>query len=290
MHAIPLIVSPQWLTSKLHENADKCFLADISKLGVYAQAHLHGAVHIDYKFLQGDDFVAPGLPPSKAEIEQLLSAIGLTPDQHVIAYDEEGGTRAARFLWILALAGHKNYSYLDGGIHAWLDLNLPYTDQEVLPTPSNYTIDALREEPIVDFDYVFANYDKPNTILWDSRSAEEYAGILMNARRVGHIPGAVNYNWENAIDRGNNNLLRSEEAIRQELLDLGITPDKEVIVYCRTHHRSCFTWLLAKHLGYDNVRGYAGSWAEWSSRDDTPIATAEIDVQDNDEFELPELG
>jgi len=290
MPATPLIISPQWLTSALEKNADKYFLADISKHGVYTQAHLHGAVHIDYKFLQSDDSVAPGLPPTKAEIEQLLSTIGLKPDQHVIAYDEEGGTRAARFLWILALAGHKNYSHLDGGIHAWLDLSLPYTDQEVLSTASNYTIDALREEPIADFDYVLASYDKPDTVLWDSRSAEEYAGTLMNARRVGHILGAVNYNWENAIDRGNNNLLRSEEAIRQELLDLGITPDKEVIVYCRTHHRSCFTWLLAKHLGYDHVRGYAGSWAQWCSRDDTPVATAVLDVQESDEFELPELG
>src|SRR5690554_7209260 len=292
MPATPLIISPQWLTSALEKNADKYFLADISKHGVYTQAHLHGAVHIDYKFLQSDDSVAPGLPPTKAEIEQLLSTIGLKPDQHVIAYDEEGGTRAARFLWILALAGHKHFSYLDGGIHAWLAQNLPYSSEPTAqPTSTDYRIAGLQTQHLATIDDVIERHQNADTVIWDARSPEEYLGIRVNSKRGGHIPGAINYNWENAIDRDNDNLLRPLEDIRKELTALGITADKEVITHCQTHHRSSFTWLLAKHLGFDNVRGYAGSWSEWGNRENTPIALpsqSEIDTHNEnmEEFDL----
>src|SRR5690554_153641 len=286
----PYIVSPAWLATQLETQPHQYLLIDMSKPGIYAQAHLENAINIDYNRLQQGGSVA-GLAPNIADIEKLLSEVGLTKDQHVIAYDEEGGTRAARFLWILALAGHKNFSYLDGGIHAWLAQGLPYSSETNQPTASTYTIDALQTQPIATLEDVLASYQNPNTVIWDARSPEEYLGIRVNSKRGGHIPGAINYNWENAIDRDNDNLLRPLEDIRKELTALGITADKEVITYCQTHHRSSFTWLLAKHLGFENIRGYAGSWSEWGNREDTPIALpsqSEIDAHNAnmEEFDL----
>lgn len=271
--SLPLIVSSAWLNQALTANPDEFFLVDVTKQSIYDQAHLTGAVHVNYNELQLGGPI-PGLPPSRENIEQLLSRIGLTPNKKVIAYDEDGGTRAARFLWILALAGHQQFSYLDGGIHAWLAADLPYSTKPVTPTASHYSVPVLQAEPDILIDELLTIYQNPNVVIWDSRSPEEYLGIAKNSRRPGHIPGAVNYNWENAIDAFNNYVVRPLDDIKAELAKQGITPDKQVIVHCRTHHRSSFTWLLAKHLGFPNVRAYAGSWAEWGdARDDTPVVT-----------------
>lgn len=272
MSRIPYIVSPQWLAAELETQADKYVLIDLSKPGIYAQAHLNKAINVDYNRLQKGGTPA-GLAPEKHDIETLLSELGITTDTQVVAYDEEGGTRAARFLWILALAGHNHFSYLDGGIHAWLAQELPYSNEpSPKPNPSDYRIATLQTQHIATFDDVLERHQHPDTVIWDARSPEEYLGIKVNSQRGGHIPGAMNYNWENAIDRDNDNLLRPLDDIRSELTALGISANKEVITHCQTHHRSSFTWLLAKHLGFDNVRGYAGSWSEWGNKEDSPIA------------------
>lgn len=288
---VPYIVSAKWLASELSQQSEKYLLIDMSKPGIYAQAHLPNAINVDYNRLVAATG-STGFIPTKDEIEQFLSEVGLTEDLHVIAYDEEGGTRAARFLWILALAGHKHFSYLDGGIHAWLAQDLPYVSEPTAqPAPTNYRISALQTQHLATIDDVIERHQNSDTVIWDARSPEEYLGIRVNSQRGGHIPGAMNYNWENAIDRDNDNLLRPLEDIRNELTALGITADKEIITHCQTHHRSSFTWLLAKHLGFENVRGYAGSWYEWGNREDTPIALpsqSEIDThnQNMEEFDL----
>ena len=289
MSRIPYIVSPEWLASELNSQADKYILIDMTKPGVYAQAHLPNAINIDYARLQRGGIPA-GLAPHKEDIEALLSDIGLTEDKHVIAYDEEGGTRAARFLWILDLARHKHFSYLDGGIHAWLAKELPYeTSPTPAPQPSHYVIAELNTQPIASIDDVLVAHNNADTVVWDARSPEEYLGIKVNSKRGGHIPGAVNYNWENAIDRNNNNLLRPLDDIRNELKALGITGDKEIFTHCQTHHRSSFTWLLGKHLGFENIRGYAGSWCEWGNDEDVPVELPTQQQLDEYQANLPDL-
>src|SRR5690554_7529063 len=189
MSRIPYIVSPEWLASELNSQADKYILIDMTKPGVNAQAHLANAINIDYARLQRGGIPA-GLAPHKEDIEALLSDIGLTEDKHVIAYDEEGGTRAARFLWILALAGHKHFSYLDGGIHAWLAQNLPYSSEPTAqPTSTDYRIAGLQTQHLATIDDVIERHQNADTVIWDARSPEEYLGIRVNSKRGGHIPG-----------------------------------------------------------------------------------------------------
>ena len=88
---------------------------------------------------------------------------------------------------------------------------------------------------------------------------------------TGHIPGAVNFDWVNAIDRAHSLRLKPTADLKQALSLLGVTPDKEVITYCHTHHRSAHTYLVLKNLGYSRVRGYPGSWSEWGNSADTPV-------------------
>jgi len=273
MPSIPLIADPELIAELISQpNSERRFIIlDVGKDSIYQQAHLPGAVHINYLQLQAGTPPAAGLPPATASLEALLSGVGLTPDTLVIAYDDEGGTRAARLLWLLDWLGHRHYCYVNGGIHAWLAADLPYSTEAHVGQLSQYRITQRNEQAIITLDELLACYQTPEVVVWDARSAEEYQGLRRSSAKAGHIPGAVNYEWSRAL-YGDNKRLRPLPELRQELHDLGITPDKTLVVHCQTHHRSSFAWLLARHLGYPQVRGYAGSWAEWGNHPDTPVS------------------
>ena len=111
-----------------------------------------------------------------------------------------------------------------------------------------------------------------NLALWDARSENEYKGVSRFSQFPGHIPGAVNLDWLEVMDRQSNLRVKSAEELQQLLDRLGITADKTVVTYCQTHHRSSLTWFVLKYLGYPEARGYPGSWSDWGNREDTPKA------------------
>jgi thiosulfate/3-mercaptopyruvate sulfurtransferase len=120
-------------------------------------------------------------------------------------------------------------------------------------------------------DYIISKLDDDHTALLDARSLVEYTGEKKFAQRGGHIPGAKRFEWTDAMDRMRNLRLLPAEQIQPKLDELGITSDKEVIVYCQTHHRSAYSWLMLRALGYENVKGDPGSWSDWGNRMDTPV-------------------
>ncbi|MGN0920761.1 MAG: sulfurtransferase [Cellvibrio sp.] len=269
MSALPLLVTGKALAPHLQD--ENLLILDVGKLAIYEQAHLPGAIHVDYRLLQKGDMPAPGFLPSEDALVELFSSVGLTPNTHVVAYDDEGGTRSARLLWVLDAIGHTRYSLLDGGIHAWLEDDLPYQVEPNYPTPSNFSKADLNIQAQVDLAYLMANYNRADVVIWDARTFEEYIGQRVVAARAGHIPGAVHYNWETCIDRNIDNRVRNLDTIRAELANLGITGDKEIITHCQTHHRSSFSWFIGKVLGFENIRAYPGAWSEWGNHPETPI-------------------
>jgi thiosulfate/3-mercaptopyruvate sulfurtransferase len=265
---LPLLLEPAELARHLDD--DNLLIVDLSKDQVHDQAHVPGAVHLDFKRLLAGTQPAPGLLPDDDTLSELFSELGLTPDTQVIAYDDEGGGWAARLLWTLDVIGHRKYAYLNGGIHGWLAAELGTDTERTQPTPSDYRVGAHDPQTSVNLDQVLARYQNPDTVIWDARSEEEFAGVRAFARKGGHIPGARHYEWTNAMDKHDNLRLRDLDDIRRELADLGIHGDKEIITHCQSHHRSSFTWLVGKILGFDNIRGYPGSWSEWGNHPDTP--------------------
>ena len=263
---LPLLIEPDQLASRL--DATQLILVDLSSAERYAAGHIPGARFIDPKRTQLGLPPAPGLLPPPAALQQLFSELGHNPDAVYVVYDDEGGGWAGRFIWLLDMIGHSHYHCLDGGLHAWLAAELPLSTE--VPAAVNSPVSLqLQDGPMASREYLQGRLGASDLAIWDARSPAEYRGEKVLAQKAGHIPGAVNFEWTAAMDQARN--LRIRQDMPAILSQLGITPDKEIITHCQTHHRSGLTYLIAKVLGYPRVKAYAGSWGEWGNHPDTPV-------------------
>ncbi len=266
--ALPLLATPRDLALRLGEPDIR--IVDLSRPDIHAQAHVPGALHLDYARIVAGRPPVMGLLPDAGQLGAALAEIGLQPKTHVVAYDEEGGGKAARLLWTLDVIGHRRYSLLDGGIHAWIADQGPVSQEIAANFTGNNPV-SYTNEGLADLEYVRARLADPDVALLDCRTPGEFSGEVKRAERTGHIKGAVNYDWINAMDRDRQFRLRPREVLLRDLTAVGGSPDKEVIVYCQTHHRSAHTYFVLKYLGFPRIRGYPGSWSEWGNRADLPI-------------------
>ena len=268
-HSLPIIVEPQQLAEYLHD--DRLIIVDLCKTEQYMQAHVPGAIHMDYRQVIAARPPVMGLLPEPPQLQEIASKIGLTEDKIVVAYDEEGGGKAARLLWTLDAMGHQHISLLNGGIIAWLAEKCPLESTvNVANSEIAYPINE-HEAVIARKDYILENLQNNSVALLDTRSTYEFNGEKKFSERAGRIPGAVNMDWILLMDRENHFKLQPTAKIEAMLAERGVNPDKEIIVYCQTHHRSALTYVVLKSLGYEKVRGYPGSWSEWGNLSDTPV-------------------
>lgn len=265
---LPLILEPEQLEE--HLGADDLLIIDLCNPQTSAAARIPGAVHLDYASIIASRPPAGGLLPDAGQLGRVLSAIGMTRNHHVVAYDDEGGGKAGRLIWTLDMLGHDRASMLNGGIHAWANEGHPLADSPAQVVPGDYAAEICGDAS-ADRDYILARLGDDEVVLLDTRTPEEYHGIKVRAERGGHIPGAVNFNWVEAIDQQRNLRLKPAAELRVLLEGVGATPDREIIAYCQTHHRSSHTYVVLKHLGFPRIKGYPGAWSEWGNLPDTPI-------------------
>jgi thiosulfate/3-mercaptopyruvate sulfurtransferase len=210
---------------------------------------------------------APGKLPSIERLIEVFRALGLRPQTQVVACDDEGGGWAGRFLWTLEVIGHKNYRYLNGGMHAWRAAGLPLSTEPVQTDPSDIDI-AIDPAPSIQAEEIQQRLLDDDFQVWDARSAEEYRGEKVFALKGGHIPGAIHCEWTQLMDPARDLRIRTDA--REFLAALGIDGSREIVTHCQSHHRSGFTWLVGKSLGF-NIRAYPGSWSEWGNLPDMPV-------------------
>ncbi len=265
MVELALLVEPEEFVKRL--GTPGLLIVDLCRDEVFAQYHLPGAVHVNPAELISGERPAVGKLPSKQRLDALFSRIGLTPETHVVAYDDEGGGWAARLIWTLEVIGHKHMSLLNGGLNAWAALNLPLTTDQIQPISTTTDV-TISTDLVADKGDVLDSLNDPNAQIWDARSAEEYAGQRVVSARGGHIPGAINLDWVELMDRHNN--LRLIKNIPELLIERGIDSNARIITHCQSHHRSALTWFVGRLMGLD-IKGYDGSWSEWGNDPDTPI-------------------
>lgn len=267
---LPLLIEAPLLAPLLDD--PRLLIIDLSSEANYQHQHIPGAVHLSPAALKTGTPPAPGKLPSAEQLSAVFSQIGLTPERHVVAYDDEGGGWAGRLIWTLDVLGHQHSSYLNGGIHAWAAAGLPLSSEAVKLTASDYQA-QIHQQPIAEIEDILAGIATPDQAIWDARSAAEYRGEKVLAARGGHIPGAINIDWLELIDDDNHKRLINLQQLQQRLEQLGLSRDKTIITHCQTHHRSGLTYLAMKILGYPNIKAYPGSWSEWGNHQELPITT-----------------
>ncbi|HLA97669.1 MAG TPA: sulfurtransferase [Anaerolineales bacterium] len=269
------LVETDWVAQHLDDPAIRLVESDEDYL-LYDTGHIPGAVKVDwFTTLQHPirrDFL------STDEFEALCSQLGIANDTTVVFYGDKSNWFATYALWLFRYYGHAKLKIMNGGRAKWGQEIRPLT--KVVPYYPRTTYQAKGPNPSIRAfrDQVFQHLDAKLPLV-DVRSPKEYTGELIHmpnypqegATRGGHIPGAMNIPWSQATNDSDGTFKTAQE-LRQLYGSAGITPDKEIIAYCRIGERSSHTWFVLTYLlGYPKVKNYDGSWTEWGNLVNAPI-------------------
>lgn len=268
------LVSTDWLEKNLKD--PKVRIIEVSVVpGVYERGHIPGAVN----FAWHSDLVDPVRRDiaSQEAFQKLLRKAGVNNDSTTIIYGDNNNWFAAWGAWVFDVYGVDNVKLLDGGRTKWEAEGRQLDSRASTPTAGNVTVKAANKDLRAFLPDVLAAAEKrSDTQLVDIRSADEYngkvfapQGVQELAVRAGHVPGAVNVPWGQAVAA--DGTFKSAEELKKVYGAVGIDGSKPIITYCRIGERSSHTWFaLKKILGYD-VRNYDGSWTEYGNAVGVPV-------------------
>ncbi len=269
------LVDADWVEAHLKDLKVRLIEVDVDT-SAYEQGHIPGAIGFNWQKELQDQIVRA--PLDTEHLDALLSHAGVSKDTTIVLYGDNNNWFASWALWIFKYYGHADVRLLDGGRVKWLADKREITTEVPSYQPTTYKAETPRKEIRAFRDEVLGVLGHNNVALVDVRSPGEYSGELLapanipqeGAQRGGHIPGAANIPWATAV--GPDGTFKSAEELRAIYEGKGVTPDKEVITYCRIGERSSHTWFALNYLlGYPDVRNYDGSWTEWGSLIGAPI-------------------
>ena len=277
-HDPSVLVSTQWVTERVDDPSVRIAECDEDIL-LYDIGHIPGAVKLDWHTdLQNQlrrDFV------SKDEFERLMDSVGITNETTVVFYGDRNNWYATYAFWLFKYYGHKDCRVMNGGRAKWEAEGRPYETKVASYSGSGYTAqeanDAIRafRDDVLQF---LNRVEAGDGALIDVRSPQEFSGEVIHmpgypqegAQRAGHIRGARNIPW--AMAANPDGTFKTTDELREIYGAQEISPDKDVIAYCRIGERSSHTWFVLTYLlGHENVRNYDGSWTEWGSLVNVPI-------------------
>ncbi len=253
------IISAQELMD-LKKNSDDLVVLDVNKRKNYDAAHIKDALFVDHNDLYKKGDIS-GLIESPRVLAAFFGKLGITKTTPVVVTDDGSQKYNARVYWILKYLGAENVKLLHKDMGDWRKARVPLTSTPGKATPATFTA-SVNPAILAELDYVKANKDKGNVVLVDCRTADEYSGAASNSD--GHIPGAININYVDLLTE--NGAFKSAAELTAIAKKHGITPDKELILYCRTSVRATPSFVAFKNiLGYKNVKVYDGAYLEWSA-------------------------
>lgn len=274
-------VSPEWLHDHLDDPT--LVIADVrwyidgrSGEAAYDAGHLPGAVWVDLdRDLASESGTGPGRHPlpSPACFAAAMNRLAIGDGDVVVAYDDAGGSIAARFWWMLTVLGH-NAAVLDGGISAWtgeLSSDLPSERPDSVfterPWPLGSTVD------VVAVDTLRRGHD---SVVIDARSAERYRGEPNPIdKRLGHIPGAVSAPWQENLDPQSGRF-RPINELRERFTSLGVRHDRPAVSHCGSGITACHNLLALRLAQLPDGTLYPGSWSDWAADHGRPVQLGEL--------------
>ncbi len=273
-YAKDVLVETQWVEDHLNDESIRIVEVDENP-GLYAEAHIPGAIGFDWKKDLQDQVKRDFLGPD--EFGALFGSRGISNDHTVVLYGDRNNWFAAYTYWYLKYYGHDNVKLMNGPREKWIDEGRPTTSDvpsfasaSFKARPGNDAIRAKRDEVLAALD--------SKTSLVDVRAPQEYSGELIamagyeqeGAQRSGHIPGAASVPWAQAVKE--DGTFKSADDLRELYTSKGVLNGNDIIAYCRIGERSAHTWfVLHELLGEDDVKNYDGSWTEWGNLVNVPI-------------------
>ena len=242
----------------------------------YDKGHIAGAVGWDWHS-QLQQTVRRDLV-NKEDLEKLLGSAGIDNSTTIVLYGDNNNWFAAWAFWQLKYYGHDQVKLMNGGRAKWEAEGKPLTSSPANPGSKSYQAKAPNENIRAYRDQVLSKVNAGGISLVDVRAPAEFSGELLapenlpqeGAQRGGHIPGAANIPWGQAV--AEDGTFKSADDLQALYGGKGIDGSKETIAYCRIGERSSHTWfVLTQLLGHQNVRNYDGSWTEWGSIVGAPI-------------------
>ena len=239
-------------------------LVDTRSYKEYVTEHIARAVNLDLFYYHWSDTSKEGMKAFDMEMEKLLSYVGITREKKVVFYDEVSGMSAARGVWLLIYFSHPQAFMLDGGMKKWKSLGFPLETKTNGFKPAKFS-GKVNKDVFAGFEYIKKNLGKIKLI--DARTKEEFDGTVIRAARSGHIPNAINIDWNlNIADDGT---MKHNKSLSEFY---NLSQDDEIITYCQGGYRAANSFLALKKLGFKNVKVYVGSWGEWGNRLDLPVS------------------
>lgn len=269
------LVSTGWVAQHATDPGVRLVEVNVD-LYTYVSGHIKGAVFWNWQ-IDFQDSIRRDIPGPQA-FEQLLSRAGISNDTTVILYGDKNNWFAAYAFWLLKYYGHKDVRLMNGGRKKWIAEGRPLTTETAQPKPAVYRVQTTDSAVRATRHQVFQGLGQPDTVFIDTRAPKEFSGEIVapddlqqeGAMRGGHLPGALNITWGQAVFE--DGTFKPARDLRHIYAAQNVTPNKNIIVYCRIGERSSHSWFVLRYLlGYPQVSNYDGSWAEWGNLIGAPI-------------------
>jgi len=267
-----VVIAARDFATELKSNKNLVVI-DVMAADVYAKQHIAGAINIPHKSLYKEGPVE-GQIKNPEELAAIFGKKGVSHSSSVVVYDDGSQKYNSRVWWILRYIGAENVRLLHKDIAQWEQARIPLTNAAATLKPAvfNVNINSSMNIQMADLKALLSN---PDVVLLDAREKDEYEGADKDKKSKGHLPGAVWMNYKEVLTPGGG--FKSKDEILSAAADHGVTPDKEIVVYCQTGIKASALYVALKEIaGLNRVVLYAGAYVEWASGVDNPMCDKKL--------------